>query len=230
MGRTVILTDIEGTTSSVSFVKDVLFPYARARLPDFVRAHRDEPAVREQLDQTARDAGIDPTDIEALIATLIAWIDEDRKATPLKALQGMIWDAGYRERDFVAHIYDDALTALRRWRKAGHRIYVYSSGSVPAQKLYFAHTTAGDLTSLFSGYFDTTIGPKKDTESYRRIAQQIGVTPTDVIFLSDLEAEVDAARAAGMRTAWVRRDLHREASLEAQQRHQTVREFGPIEP
>jgi enolase-phosphatase E1 len=214
----VVLTDIEGTTSSIDFVKDVLFPYARARLPAFVANNADVPAVREQLDAVAREAGISRDDVPALAAELVRWIDEDRKATPLKALQGMIWEAGYREGAFVAHVYDDAVAALQRWRRAGRRLYVYSSGSVQAQKLFFTHTAAGDLTPLFSGYFDTTSGGKREAASYERIAGEIGVEPAAIVFLSDIEAEVDAARAAGMDTVWVRRDggfsessVHRQA-------------------
>jgi len=203
---TVVLTDIEGTTSSIDFVKDVLFPYARAHLPAYVAAHADEPAVREQLDAVARDAQLPRDDVAALTAELVKWIDEDRKATPLKALQGMVWEAGYRDGAYVAHIYDDASAALARWRRAGRRLFVYSSGSIHAQKLLFAHTSAGDLTPLFSGYFDTTSGGKREQGSYERIAQAIGVEPGAIVFLSDIEAEVDAARAAGMDTVWVRRD------------------------
>jgi enolase-phosphatase E1 len=214
----VVLTDIEGTTSSIDFVKDVLFPYARARLPAYVAKHADEPAVREQLDVVASETGIAREDVPALAAELVRWIDEDRKATPLKALQGMVWEAGYREGAFVAHVYDDAAAALQRWRRAGRRLYVYSSGSVQAQKLFFAHSAAGDLTPLFSGYFDTTSGGKREAASYARIAREIGVEPGAIVFLSDIEAEVDAARDAGMDTVWVRRDgdfsetsLHRQA-------------------
>ncbi len=202
----VVLTDIEGTTSSIDFVKDVLFPYARAHLPAYVAAHADEPTVREQLDAVARESGIARDDVPALVAVLQRWIDEDRKATPLKALQGMVWEAGYRDGAYVAHLYEDAAPALQRWRRAGRRLYVYSSGSVQAQKLFFGHSAAGDLTPLFSGYFDTTSGGKRERASYERIAKDIGVEPQAIVFFSDIEQEVDAARAAGMDTVWVRRD------------------------
>jgi enolase-phosphatase E1 len=201
-----IITDIEGTTSSISFVKDVLFPYARERLPGYVRTHAADPAVRALLDDAAREGGVAAGDDEAIIALLLRWIDEDRKATPLKALQGRVWVDGYRGEHFVAHVYDDAVAALQRWYGQGIPLYVYSSGSVPAQKLYFAHSTAGDLTPLFSGYFDTAIGSKREPDSYRRIAHAIGSDPSRLLFLSDIEAEIDAAEAAGFRTAWVRRD------------------------
>lgn len=202
----VILTDIEGTTSSIDFVKDVLFPYARERMGAFVREHAGEPAVRAQLDAAAREAGMDGACDEDIVGLLRRWIDEDRKATPLKALQGMIWEQGYAGSDFVAHVYPDALEALRRWHARGHRLYVYSSGSVQAQKLFFAHTAGGDLSPLFSGYFDTTMGAKREPDSYVRIAAAIGEPASRIVFLSDIEAELDAAAAAGMATRWVRRD------------------------
>lgn len=202
----VVLTDIEGTTSSISFVKDVLFPYARERLPAFVAAHGTRPDVRALLDDAAREGGIAGTDDAAVVRLLQRWIDEDRKATPLKALQGMVWYDGYDGRHFVAHMYPDATAALRRWHAAGIPVHVYSSGSVPAQKLYFGHTQDGDLLPLLQGWFDTTSGPKREAASYRRIVDAIGVPPADVLFLSDIDAELDAAREAGLRTAWVRRD------------------------
>jgi enolase-phosphatase E1 len=194
-----ILTDIEGTTSSLSFVKDVLFPYARARIAEFVRRRAQESAVREQLEAARRLAG-DALGDEQLIAQLVRWIDEDRKITPLKALQGMIWEEGYRRGELRGHLYEDAARRLREWRDCGVRLYVFSSGSVLAQKLLFGHTEHGDLTPLFSGYFDTTVGNKRDPESYRRIAAAIGLPPAEVLFLSDIKEELDAAAAAGMRT------------------------------
>jgi enolase-phosphatase E1 len=200
-----IVTDIEGTTSSLSFVKDVLFPYARERVGDFVRARRGDPAVQAQLAEVRRLAG-GHLDEAAVIAQLERWIDEDKKITPLKTLQGMIWEDGYRRGDFTGHIYDDAVRALRAWHDRGVRLYVYSSGSVLAQKLLFAHTAYGDLTPLFAGYFDTILGGKREPDSYRRIAQHIELPPGDILFLSDVWEELDAAQAAGMQTTWVLRD------------------------
>lgn len=200
-----ILTDIEGTTSSLSFVKEVLFPYSRARMADFIRAHSTEPAVRAQLDEVGRAAGRPLTDDEAT-AQLIAWIDEDRKITPLKALQGMIWEAGYRHGDFQGHVYDDAVRQLRIWKDRGLKLYVFSSGSVLAQKLLFGHTAFGDLLPLFAGHFDTAIGSKREATAYTAIARQIGLPPAEILFLSDVREELDAARAAGMRTTQVLRE------------------------
>lgn len=197
-----VLTDIEGTTSSLSFVKDVLFPYARARLPQFVRAHAHDAEIRRLLDDARREAGADLDD-EQLIELLLRWIDEDRKITPLKSLQGLIWEAGYRNGDLKGHIYEDAHDRLREWRARGLRLYVFSSGSIKAQQLLFAHTDRGDLTPWFAGYFDTTTGPKRESDAYRRIADSIGVAPQDILFLSDIKEELDAARQAGMKTYWL---------------------------
>lgn len=199
-----ILTDIEGTTSSISFVKDVLFPYARRTLPGFIRKHGKEPEVRRWLDAVAAEHG-SICDDAVIAETLQGWIDQDRKHTALKALQGMVWEAGYRDADFTAHIYPDAVPALRQWHAAGLPLYVYSSGSVPAQKLFFGHSDAGDLTPLFSGWFDTEIGGKRDAASYARIATAIGIRPDDILFLSDVVEELDAARDAGLATVLVDR-------------------------
>jgi enolase-phosphatase E1 len=219
-----ILTDIEGTTSSLSFVKDELFPYARRKLAEFVRAHRGDPQVVHILEETAKQAD-KPLDEEDAIALLIQWSDADRKFTPLKALQGLIWEAGYREGALRGHIYEDAARRLRAWHGAGIRLYVYSSGSVHAQKLLFGHTAHGDLTPLFSGYFDTRSGAKQEMDSYRRIADEIGLPPGRILFLSDTLAELDAARTAGLQTCYLARDG--EATL--QSAHQPVRSFDAID-
>ena len=200
----VVLTDIEGTTSSIRFVKDVLFPYARQALPAFVRLHGNEPEVRGWLDRAALDVGGVVSD-ECLVEVLQSWIDEDRKHTALKALQGMIWQAGYQGSDFRAHVYPDAVRRLRAWHDAGVPLYVYSSGSVPSQRLFFGHTEAGDLLPLFSGFFDTEIGGKREAAAYAAIVQRIGCAAGNVLFLSDVVEELDAARDAGMRTVLVDR-------------------------
>lgn len=200
-----ILTDIEGTTSSLSFVKDVLFPYAAEHLPGFVQAHRNDPEVERMLaDARALADGSETED--ALIAQMLDWIAADRKVTPLKALQGLIWEEGYARGDFRGHIYPDAARCLRLWHDAGLLLYVYSSGSVHAQKLLFGHTDDGDLTRLFSGFFDTRIGGKRETESYTAIAAAIGLAPSEILFLSDIREELDAAGHAGMLTTAVRRE------------------------
>jgi enolase-phosphatase E1 len=176
-----VVTDIEGTTTSLSFVKDELFPYARARMAAFVRARADDPGVKEALEQAralmaeARGVSPDEMSLEEIIRQLERWIDEDRKITPLKQLQGLIWEQGYRDGELFGHLYPDAVSVLRSWHEQGIALYVYSSGSIHAQKLLFGHTTFGDLTPLFSGYFDTTTGPKQEAESYRRIVAAIGL-------------------------------------------------------
>jgi len=201
-----IVTDIEGTTSSIHFVKDVLFPYARKRLPAFVETHGDRPEVQHWLHEAAKEAGIIEASRQEVIEMLLRWIDEDRKSTALKALQGMIWQEGYEAGDYRAHVYPEVPARLRAWRAEGLKLYVYSSGSVPAQKLFFRYSDAGDLTPLFAGYFDTETGPKRETASYTAIAEAIGEQPTHLLFLSDIVQELDAARAAGFQTGWLVRD------------------------
>lgn len=201
-----IVTDIEGTTSSIAFVHEVLFPYAYERLGEYVRAHAGEPAVEKLLEDAQTLAGRPEASLEETVEILRAWIREDRKATPLKSLQGLIWEEGYRRGAFHGHLYDDAAAQLRAWHDQGFKLYVYSSGSVHAQKLLFGHTRFGDLTPLFSGYFDTTVGGKKEAESYRRIAGELGLVPESVLFLSDIPAELEAAKAAGMRVTQLVRE------------------------
>jgi enolase-phosphatase E1 len=200
-----IVTDIEGTTSSLSFVKENLFPYALAHLPDFIRTHQQMDEVETLLNDARNEMGGTP-DIEQLISQFIDWIDRDQKITPLKAMQGLIWEAGYQSGDFKGHIYADAALQLKAWKQQGYMLYVYSSGSVHAQKLLFAHTEFGDLTYLFSGYFDTRIGGKKQAESYKTIAEQIQCQPNEILFLSDIVDELDAAQAVGFQTYWLVRD------------------------
>jgi enolase-phosphatase E1 len=227
--KTTILTDIEGTTSSISFVKDVLFPYARRALPGFVKQRGSDPEVRRWLDAAALDIGGVVSD-HCIVEVLQQWIDEDRKHTALKALQGMIWADGYAAGNFRAHIYADAAQRLANWDAAGHPIHVYSSGSVAAQKLFFAHTDAGDLRPLFSGFFDTEVGGKREAESYRRIIAELGVDAGSVLFLSDVVEELDAARDAGLRTVLVDRaqDYPVPRIGDATHGHPRVIEFGAV--
>ena len=229
---TTILTDIEGTTSSISFVKDVLFPYARRKLPDFVRERGQQPAVRRWLDAVAIEIAASACQDSVIVETLQGWIDADRKHTALKALQGMVWEAGYRHRDFTAPLYPDVVPALHAWHAAGHGLAVYSSGSVPAQKLLFAHTEAGDLTPLFRGFFDTEVGHKRDADSYRLIADRLDRSVGDVVFLSDVVAELDAARDAGMRTVLLDRleDYPQPRTGDAANGHARVASFADIRP
>ena len=193
-----ILTDIEGTTSAIAFVKETLFPFAASELDAFLDAHGADPAVAAILAEV-RDAapGEDPR------AALRRWMAEDAKVTPLKTLQGLIWQAGYLDGRLKGHLWPDVAPCLRAWSRAGLRLAVYSSGSVGAQKLLFGHSAAGDLTPLFTGFFDTKVGGKREAGSYATIAAGLHLPPGEVLFLSDVAEELDAAAAAGLRTCQV---------------------------
>ncbi len=221
----IILTDIEGTTSAISFVHDVLFPYAARHMASFVQSHAEDDAVSEQLDAVAQESGRDRDDVKALIIQLLEWIEEDRKITPLKALQGMIWKQGFEEGAFTGHVYQDAEENLRRWHEKGFTLYIYSSGSVEAQKLMFGHSDFGNLTPLFSGYFDTQVGGKKEVQSYQNIVTALGVDAGSILFLSDVLAELDAAQAAGLQTAHLVRG---EQSSETSAAHPVARDFNEV--
>jgi len=218
-----IVTDIEGTTSSILFVKDVLFPYARANLADYVRSHSEDPQVKPLLEDVCKEIGSELS-VEQITAQLIQWIDDDKKVTPLKSLQGMIWEAGYLQGDFKGHLYPDAAANLKAWKDQGLDLYIYSSGSVYAQKLLFAHTEYGDLTPLFSGYFDTHVGGKKEKQSYDNIAGQLAIPAEQLLFLSDIKEELDAAKAAGFETIWLVRD----STPVPQAEHRQVDSFDQI--
>ncbi|MCX7512359.1 acireductone synthase [Frateuria sp. STR12] len=222
-----IVTDIEGTTSSIDFVKDVLFPYARKRLPAFVETHADQPEVQHWLHEAAREAGFIEASRQEIIELLLGWIDQDRKSTALKALQGMIWKEGYEAREYRAHVYPEVAARLHAWRADGLHLYVYSSGSVPAQRLFFGYSDAGDLTPLFAGYFDTETGPKREADSYTKIAEAIGERPEHILFLSDIVEELDAARTAGLQTGWL---LRPPQAMPADPRHRAYVDFDAIEP
>ncbi|MBU6958419.1 acireductone synthase [Pseudomonas sp. CVAP len=219
-----ILTDIEGTTSAVSFVFEVLFPYAARHLPDFVRQQAQRADVARQIDAIRQDSAEPGADVERVIEILLGWIAEDRKATPLKALQGMVWEQGYQAGQLKGHVYPDAVDALKRWHQSGYQLFVYSSGSIQAQKLIFGCSEAGDLTPLFSGYFDTTSGPKREAQSYQRITHAIGCEPAQILFLSDIVQELDAAREAGMATCGLVREGGELAG------HLNVSSFSQIDP
>jgi enolase-phosphatase E1 len=218
-----IVLDIEGTTSSIGFVHDVLFPYAARELPAYIAKRGTEPEVAALLEDVRKEAGEPRADAERLTAILLQWIAEDRKARPLKSLQGMIWEHGYRNGDFTGHVYADTAPAFRRWRERGATIYIYSSGSVKAQKLLFGHSDTGDLRPLIDGYFDTHVGAKRDPASYRAIAGHIGLSADAILFLSDVAAELDAAADAGMATMQIARDQPIEAD-----RHPVARAFDEV--
>jgi enolase-phosphatase E1 len=210
-----ILLDIEGTTTPISFVYEVLFPYARRHLRRYVEQHAasaDHAALYDRLrDEHAADrAGgeavppwVDepPAARTGSILSYLDWLmDRDRKSTALKSLQGLIWEEGYRGGDLVGEVFADVPPALARWRAQEIDAGIFSSGSMLAQQLLFRHSSAGDLTSLLRWYFDTTTGPKTDPGSYRRIAAAMDIPSASVLFVSDIVAELDAARPAGMQT------------------------------
>jgi enolase-phosphatase E1 len=201
--RTVLL-DIEGTVSSIAFVKDTLFPYARAQLPAYVHEHQRE--LGGIFAEVRQLEGRPDLTVDEIIALFMTWIDQDRKITPLKTLQGLIWKAGYDSGELTAHLYEDAFAALRAWHRAGLRLCIYSSGSVAAQQLLFAHTHHGDLTPLLSGYFDTRTGPKLEAASYTAIAAALTAPPASILFLSDHPGEILAARSAGLQAIRVDRE------------------------
>ncbi|OSM94702.1 MULTISPECIES: acireductone synthase [Lonsdalea] len=195
-----IVTDIEGTTSDIRFVHDVLFPYARARLADTVAQADEQPEVAEALAALRIELGQPEAGEIQLVEALAQFMAQDRKSTALKTLQGIIWRTGYRRGDFHGHVYDDVTPQLHAWLEQGIKLYVYSSGSVEAQQLLFGHSEVGDLRPLFSGYFDTRVGAKREVASYRNIADAVALPAAEILFLSDIHQELDAARSAGWQT------------------------------
>jgi len=198
-----VLLDVEGVTTSIRFVKDVLFPFARQALPRFLATHAHEGVVAGLVDELRRSEGLPVgTDVAPL---LLQWIDEDRKHTVLKALQGLVWADGYDEGILTGHVYEDILRTLRAWREAGLRVGIYSSGSVQGQRGLFAHTRHGDLSPLIRAWFDTRVGPKKRAASYLQLSEAWGLSAAEILFLSDDEGELDAASEAGCAVVLVRR-------------------------
>jgi enolase-phosphatase E1 len=224
----VLLVDIEGTIGDVAFVRNVLFPYARERLQAFLEEHGAEPEVRAIIADAAALSNTPALEVSEAVELFRSWIDEDRKATPLKALQGMIWRAGYEAGLLRAHLYDDAVPALRALSARGIPVWVYSSGSVEAQRLYFRYSVAGDVTDLFRGYFDTRTGAKVEAASYRRIAADIGVEPRELLFATDLDAEIDAAREAGLSTVQLDRKRPPASAIEVGARGPVATSFDAL--
>lgn len=223
-GVKAIVTDIEGTTSSISFVVDELFPFARKRLPAFVIEHHEETEVAHCLDEVRRETGDADADLERIGEILCQWIDEDKKVTPLKTLQGMVWQYGYESGELKGHLYQDAYEQLKRWHDEGMRMFVYSSGSVGAQKLLFGYSSFGDLTPWFENYFDTRIGHKRESSSYQTIVDSIQLPAQQILFLSDIQQELDAAKSVGMQTIGLDRDQKNEMTG-----HDVVSSFEQIQ-
>jgi enolase-phosphatase E1 len=198
-----ILTDIEGTTSSVSFVYEVLFPYFRNNLPH-LESLLHLPEVHEAFEQTIEEAqkleGINLYETSKIIETLGRWSLEDKKITPLKTLQGILWKEAYEKGEIRGHIYPDVPGQLRNWREQGVRLGVFSSGSVAAQQLLFGYSESGDLKPLFEAWFDTKTGGKRECETYQQIAENLQLEAGQILFLSDITQELEAAEAAGLQT------------------------------
>lgn len=234
-----VLLDIEGTTSSISFVYDVMFPYVRRELDAYLEANWQSDACQSACEQIARDAGFDSLavlagkeaiDSEARLAIrneVVRLMDDDVKATGLKELQGLIWEEGFTSGEMLAHVYEDVPPALLRWNADGLDVRIYSSGSIAAQRLFFGHTEFGDLLPQFKGHYDTTTGSKKDHASYTAIAQQFDIPPDEIVFLSDVIAELDAARTAGMQTCLCIRPGNKE--VESGHDHPAVSNFAHLE-
>jgi enolase-phosphatase E1 len=229
-----LLVDIEGTTSSIAYVYDVLFPYARTELPGYLQDHWHSPEVKKAIDYLAKDLGhsdadqwfknastvqSDPNSVgdpdretdkltekahqELVLAEVERLMAGDVKSTGLKELQGLVWAVGYNEGKLSSHVFPDVPIAFKAWREAGVEIRIFSSGSINAQKVFFEHTEYGALTEYLLGHYDTTTGPKREANSYRWIAENIGLEPGQILFLSDIEAELEAAHSAGMQVGLV---------------------------
>lgn len=195
--------DVEGTTTSISFVHEVLFPYSAGRLKAYVEKHLSDPNIQEVLlktQNTVREEEDVSLNREALVLKLLEWIRQDRKHNALKKLQGLIWHEGYASGEIKGHVYEDVPAVLKKWKDAGHELAIYSSGSVEAQRSLFGHSTYGDLNPLFSNNFDTAVGGKREAQSYKNILEVLNQNAENVLFLSDITEELDAAKAAGMQT------------------------------
>jgi enolase-phosphatase E1 len=238
----VLLLDIEGTTTPLDFVHKTLFPYARRRLQDFLLRHRSDPSVRADIEalrkQHATDAAEKPElppwtddspDTALSSATTYGhWLmDRDSKCSALKSLQGKIWQEGYQRGELYGEVFPDVPAAFARWSRQGNDICIFSSGSVLAQKLLFGTTAAGDLTRFIRAYFDTTTGSKTDAQSYVRIAATLALSPQEILFVSDVVQELDAARRAGMETALCVRTTLPE---ETENKHRLIRSFDEVFP
>lgn len=207
-----VLLDIEGTTSSVRFVLEVMFPYAREHVGEYLGRNWGQPPLQAALEKLAVDLGqpdaaswlgtqgSEQSQRAAVLAGVHQLMDRDAKVTGLKELQGLVWESGFRSGQMVAHLYPDVLPAIKAWKATGRRVWIYSSGSIAAQQLFFGHTSEGNLLNLFSGHFDTTSGGKKDAASYQRIAAEIDSKADHILFVSDIADELQAARQAGFET------------------------------
>lgn len=222
-----IVTDIEGTTTSISFVHEVLFPYSAKRLYDYLQTHWTHAPVQQLVTEAASSAELDSPSCEEIAPVFLQWIQEDQKAPSLKKLQGFIWRDGYESGDLLGHIYPDVNEHLHRWHEKGITLSIFSSGSVEAQKLLFGHLPQGDLTPLFSHFFDTAIGNKRTEEAYEEILKTLQTPAERVLFLSDVEEELDAAKASGMQTCQLVRE-EEGSRVVSTGRHQVCRDFHEV--
>ena len=220
-----ILMDIEGTTSSISFVKDVLFPYFLLNIDDINKLSNIKEvkyAFGQVLRLVKQDENRDITTSEEVIFQLKKWCEQDLKITPLKTLQGILWQKGYQNGELLGHVYDDVPEMLENWNFLGKKMGIFSSGSVNAQKLLFSHSVKGNLSTYFSNYFDTNIGSKRDSDTYSLITKQLALPSNRILFLSDVIEELAAADMAGMKTI----QITREGNLQAWP--QSVSDFSEI--
>ena len=219
-----IILDIEGTTTDINFVHKVLFPYSAKKFPDFLKNNESNPEVVNVLNKIRQNYLKPDSSLDEILSLIQSWIDEDKKIGELKSLQGMIWKDGFESKEYTSHLYDEVLDCLKDWKERGIDLYIYSSGSVQAQKLLFGHTINGDVTVLFSGYFDTTVGGKKESTSYQNILNEIRLSGNEVLFLSDNEEELDAAKVVGVNTLHVNRD-----GLYEKSKHKIIENFKEVE-
>ena len=221
-----LLLDIEGTTTPIAFVYQVLFPYARAHTAEYLARNRDSADCREAVallrNETGAAQDLNPAQVLDYVFSLM---DRDKKSPGLKALQGLIWQDGYKSGELRGQVYPDVAPAFERWRARGLDIHIYSSGSVLAQQLLFGSTDAGDLTRFLKGYFDTAVGPKTSPDSYRAISECVHIAPAEMLFVSDVVQELDAARTSGMRTALCVRGSDTPSGSES---HPVIRSFDEI--
>ena len=208
-----IVCDIEGTTTSLSFVHQVLFPISLQQMDRFIHDNWESNLIREEL------LALDKPSPEEASALLKSWIQTDKKAPVLKSIQGKIWKQSFESGEIRGHVYPDVPVCFKKWKDAGIRTCIFSSGSIEAQTLIFRYSQAGDLTIYIDSYFDTTTGPKRDRASYRKIASAVDLSPREIPFLSDVTQELDAARMAGMQTMHV---LREGAVQETQTPHSTA--------
>lgn len=195
--------DVEGTTTSISFVHEVLFPYSIEKLRDYINSHFDDTPVQEALLETFNTAFEEEKLIlnhNGLIEKLLSWVSIDRKHSALKKLQGLIWSEGYKAGALKGHVYEDVPVALKKWKESGLTLGIYSSGSIEAQRVLFGYSISGDLNNYFSNNFDTSVGQKRVVTSYQNILSELKIEANDVLFLSDIAEELDAAQEVGMQT------------------------------